>query len=44
MKSGAENTDVRALHDGYISVTPLHLNLTHQLTLNNLRNSFKISS
>lgn len=26
---GAENSDFRAVHDGYISVTPLHLDLTN---------------
>jgi len=28
--SGAEDSDFRAVHDGYISVTPLHLDLTHR--------------
>ena len=27
--SGEENSDFRAIQDGYISVTPLHLDLTH---------------
>jgi 5'-nucleotidase len=27
--SGEENSDFRAIEDGYISVTPLHLDLTH---------------
>ncbi len=27
--SGAADSDFRAVHDGYISVTPLHLDLTH---------------
>ncbi len=27
--TGSEDSDFRAVHDGYISVTPLHLDLTH---------------
>jgi 5'-nucleotidase len=27
---GAEDSDFRAIHEGYISVTPLHLDLTHR--------------
>jgi len=32
--SGPEDSDFRAVHDGYISVTPLHLDLTHRDILN----------
>ena len=28
-----EGTDLRAIYDGYISVTPLHINLTHEGSL-----------
>jgi 5'-nucleotidase len=28
--SGAQDSDFQAIHDGYISVTPLHLDLTHR--------------
>ena len=28
--TGPEDSDFRAVHDGYISVTPLHLDLTHR--------------
>jgi 5'-nucleotidase len=28
--TGSEDSDFRAVHDGYISVTPLHLDLTHR--------------
>lgn len=28
--SGPQDSDFRAVHDGYISVTPLHLDLTHR--------------
>lgn len=31
--SGPEDSDFRAVHDGYISVTPLHLDLTHKAVL-----------
>jgi len=33
-------TDLRAIYDGYISVTPLYTDLTHTETLNNLQESF----
>lgn len=32
--SGPDDSDFRAVHDGYISVTPLHLDLTHRDILN----------
>jgi 5'-nucleotidase len=31
--SGPEDSDFRAVHDGYVSVTPLHLDLTHTTVL-----------
>ena len=31
--SGPEDSDFRAVHDGYVSVTPLHLDLTHRAVL-----------
>lgn len=31
--SGEENSDFRAIDDGYVSVTPLHLDLTHHVVL-----------
>lgn len=33
-------TDLRAIYDGYISVTPLHADLTHLETLNDLQEVF----
>ena len=36
-----EGTDLRAIYDGYISVTPLHTDLTHEDTLNDLSQSFE---
>ena len=35
--SPAEGTDLRALYDGKISVTPLHIDLTHLPTVNDLK-------
>ena len=32
-----EGTDLRAIYDGRISITPLHLNLTQERALENLR-------
>jgi 5'-nucleotidase len=32
-----EGTDLRAIYDGFISVTPLHTDLTHAETLDKLR-------
>lgn len=33
-------TDLEAIHAGYISITPLSLNLTHEQTLNSLKGTF----
>jgi 5'-nucleotidase len=33
----AEGTDLRALYENRISVTPLHIDLTHQATVHDLR-------
>ncbi|MDP7344723.1 MAG: 5'/3'-nucleotidase SurE, partial [Alphaproteobacteria bacterium] len=38
--SGAPGTDLRAVNDGYVAVTPLHLDLTHRPTLTRLRKVF----
>lgn len=35
----AGGTDLRAVYDGYISVTPLHMDLTHHATKDLLRNA-----
>ena len=32
-----QGTDLRAIYDGYISITPLHTDLTHQSSLDDLR-------
>lgn len=36
-----EGTDLRAIYDGYISVTPLHTNLTHNDTLTQMNKALK---
>ena len=38
--SGSPGTDLRAVNDGYVAVTPLHLDLTHRPTLTRLRKVF----
>lgn len=35
-------TDLEAIHAGYISITPLSLNLTHEQTLSRLKGAFSI--
>lgn len=37
-----EDTDVKAVHDGYVSVTPVHLDLTNYSALKHLRTDWKI--
>ena len=34
----AQGTDLRAIYDGYISITPLHVDLTHEASLERMRN------
>ena len=38
--TGAPGTDLRAINDGYVAVTPLHLDLTHRPTLTRFRKVF----
>jgi len=35
-------TDLRAIYDGYISVTPLHADLTHEATLMKLKTNLGV--
>jgi 5'-nucleotidase len=35
-----EGTDLRAVYDGYVSVSPLHVDLTHEAFLNTLRSAW----
>lgn len=37
-----EDTDINAIHEGYVSVTPLHLDLTNYEAINMLKNQWKI--
>jgi len=37
-----QGTDLRAVYDGYISVTPLHTDLTHAQTLAKLQDRFDL--
>ncbi len=37
---GGRGTDLRAVNEGYVSVSPLHLDLTHRPTLTRLRKVF----
>lgn len=34
-------TDLEALADGYVAVTPLHLDLTHEASLERLSNLYR---
>jgi len=38
---GRPGTDLRAVNEGYVSVTPLHLDLTHSVTLKRLQASLR---
>lgn len=38
-----ENTDIQAVHDNYVSITPIHLDLTNYEALKFLKKRFKIS-
>ncbi len=38
--AGHRGTDLRAIDEGYIAVTPLHMDLTHRRTLARLRKAF----
>lgn len=37
----AQGTDLRAIYDGFISITPLHVDLTHKQTLDALSGQFQ---
>jgi 5'-nucleotidase len=37
VKDSSEDTDVRAIHDGYVSITPIHLDLTNHTGINHLK-------
>lgn len=37
VKESGEDTDVKAIHDGYVSITPIHLDLTHHEGIHHLK-------
>lgn len=41
VETPGHSTDLEAISDGYISVTPLHLDLTHEPSLDQLRSRFE---
>lgn len=43
LEPGQTNTDVQALKDGYVSITPLHFDLTHHSTLDHFRSHWKVN-
>lgn len=42
VKDSAEDTDVRAVHDGYVSVTPIHLDLTNHSGIQHLKKNWAL--
>jgi 5'-nucleotidase len=36
-----EGTDIRAIYDGYVSISPLHVDLTHEPFLKTLRETWQ---
>ena len=40
MKTPGHRTDLEAIADGYVTVTPLHLDLTHEESLDRLAARF----
>lgn len=42
VKDSGEDTDVRAIHDGYVSVTPIHLDLTNHSGISHLRKNWSL--
>jgi 5'-nucleotidase len=40
VQTPGHSTDLEAIADGYVSVTPLHLDLTHDASIDGLRNEF----
>ncbi len=42
VRDANEDTDVHAIHDGYVSITPIHLDLTNHLGLNHLKKEWEL--
>jgi 5'-nucleotidase len=41
VETPGHSTDLEAIADGYVSVSPLHLDLTHDLSIDALTNRFE---
>jgi len=44
VQTPGHSTDLEAMDDGYVSVTPLHLDLTHELSISALKQRFESAS
>ena len=44
VETAGHSTDLEAIADGYVAVTPLHLDLTHEPSLDGLQNRFAATS
>lgn len=42
VRDATEDTDVHAIHDGYVSITPIHLDLTNHSGLNHLKKEWEL--
>ena len=42
VKDSGDDTDVRAIQDGYVSITPIHLDLTNHSGISHLRTEWKL--
>lgn len=42
VKESGEDTDVRAIYEGYVSVTPIHLDLTNHSGISHLRDNWSL--
>ena len=42
VQTPGHSTDLESIADGYVSVTPLHLDLTHEPSLDDLRGRFQV--
>ena len=41
VQTPGHSTDLEAIDDGYVAVSPLHLDLTHEASLQGLRETFE---
>jgi len=42
VKDSGEDTDVQAVHDGYVSITPIHLDLTNHSGIDHIRQNWSL--